>query len=244
MSNSPTDVSTGERFSKFTTRTLYRDFRRHFRVPEGKLLALSEKQFKAALTHFVGLNAPHLIPTIRFAGGDRTLKPRRQAAEERPFPWSPFDPQIVSHLETLQLRMHFAVGRPDQYDSAKREFDKIIRRCLPRRPRKHAANSNLIGFAEYLAKRIFLWSVLKGEWNMLSEMTSRTGQKLGMLRTQYAYTSRLYGDDVLGDTLAEKLNVETAKDLAVQDTASHYCVSSDSVIAYLSPAQFGLEKAN
>ena len=226
--------------SEFTSRSIYSDLRYLFitRNPKRKpdeLLALTKDQFDGARSEFVAREVPRIIPPLKQLAA-KCGEPAEEMPEAREAP--SIDPSTVQRLETLQMLM-LLPSTDKVYETASKEFDCITRSLKPKKRKSHIIKNDGsfgLGFAQYLARRKFMWAILKGEWKFLSNRCPASGRTLSEFRKHYDYlSSELAGDEY---ETTGRLSRDSVNDLAFQDAAEKYGGSPDVLRAMLNPSRW------
>ncbi len=228
--------------SEFTSRSVYSDLRylfidRNPRRNPDELLALTKDQFDGARSEFVAREVPRIIPPLKQLAAERELgEPAEEMPEDGEVPSS--DPSTVQRLDTLLMVMHLQ-PTDKAYEKASKEFDCIIRSLKPKKRKRHVIKNDGsfgLGFAQYLARRKFMWAILKGEWKFLSNRCPASGRTLSEFRKHYDYlSSELAGDEY---ETTGRLSRDSVNDLAFQDAAEKYGGSPDGLRAMLNPSRW------
>jgi len=207
-------------------------------------LKFTPQQFLAAKWHFVSDEQSRWSQRAQRAYTRRNLP----FVEEKWTDWTVLGPP----LDRLWMIMLFA--RSDAvYDKASRKFDEIIHTLKPRKKKEHVVRKDPLAFIRTYAERMFLWAVLKGEYNsgMLVEELRQHYHYLGATgspvppltltydtktKTKPVWIGQIHGvpwEDVTGSILQTDPRTNANKELA-----DYYSVSADSIPILLSPSRW------
>lgn len=186
---------------------LYCLLRRLFRRPIDAPLALSVAEYEAAEHQFVSSYALTLVSI-----GSEDSRDHTETGMFTPFS------AVSDELERLQLVMYFNRSNHRVYDNAKRQLDSIIAQCIPPRTKSAPVQSltkfvpgKMLPLPNYVARRVFFWALVKGDWKMLTERNADT-------RRAFRALCELYSDPEL---LQDRLQT-SALTLAAEDACNAF----------------------
>lgn len=195
----------------FSSRSVHAGLRRLFHRPPSEPLRLTKTEYEAAEIEFVVREMGRLFKreSVELTLNDAT-------------PWREISVADIQKLEMCRMRMAFALDG-DTYEIARKEFDVVVRGWIPKRRKRSQVRRPLLGvsrsgsesdsfpLAQFLARKLFFWAIMRGEFRALGKDPTAVARIYGYLECVQRpdFKARLNGFD-------------RPSELADQDAVSHF----------------------